>query len=100
MQNRLNAGAQVTATQYGKLAYENEAKIIQNEVADIKEKYDLTEKEAQKKYYNELAAEIEYVTNGAEKSYTTKYSLPETDSDKVLDNLDEFNGALNRARGF
>lgn len=77
LQNRLNAGAQVTATQYGKLAYENEAKIMQNEVADIKEKYDLTEKEAQKKYYNELAAKIEYLSDGASAFLTEETNTPE-----------------------
>ena len=77
LQNRINAGAQVTATQYGKLAYENEAKIMQNEVADIKEKYDLTEKEAQKKYYNELAAKIEYLSDGASAFLTEETNTPE-----------------------
>ena len=77
LQNRINAGATVTATQYGKLAYENEAKIMQNEVADIKEKYDLTEKEAQKKYYNELAAKIEYLSDGASAFLTEDTNTPE-----------------------
>lgn len=77
LQNRLNAGAEVSATQYGKLAYENEVKIMQSEVANIKEKYDLTEKEAQKKYYNELAAEIEYLSNGASAFLTEATNTPE-----------------------
>ena len=50
---------------------------MQNEVADIKEKYDLTEKEAQKKYYNELAAKIEYLSDGASAFLTEDTNTPE-----------------------
>lgn len=81
LQNRINAGAEVTPTQYGKLAMENQAKIVESGVEEIKDKYGIkSDKEARKKYADEVALDMMYANNGAGMFLTDETNTAENEN--------------------